>query len=245
MPTLAKQSLSFMVGGSLFAVGAAAAIGDFAGSGFTNWVCFIGAWFFTTAGLFQVTLSGDATISGPAGPAGLAGQGRAFRAEWLAAATQSFGTILFNVSTTTALTARSVAAEKHYMWNPDAGGSVAFLISAVLVYVAFYRSEHTLWAPRDAGWWSAHVNMLGCIAFGVSAVGAFVMNDGSSRNAGVANWATFIGAICFVVASAIVLPQLPWNRPQLPATAEGHSHHSEHGARPRTESSENPHPGSH
>lgn len=205
-PTLTKQSVYFMIGGSLFAIGAAAAIWDFAGTGFTNWVCFIGAWCFTTAGLFQVILSGDVTAPGHAH------QGKSLRAEWLAAATQSFGTILFNVSTTTALSAKSIAAQKDYMWNPDAGGSAAFLISAFLVYVAYYRSEHTLWKPTDSGWWSAHINMLGCIAFGVSAVGAFVLNDGISRNAAVANYGTLIGAICFVVAAAIVLPQLPWNR---------------------------------
>ncbi|MBL3698208.1 hypothetical protein [Leucobacter luti] len=207
-PSLTKQSVYFIIGGSLFAVGSAASIWDFAGVGFTNWCCFIGAWFFTTAGLFQVVLSGDATVPGRPG------QGKALRAEWLAAATQSFGTILFNVSTTTALTAKSVSAEKHYMWNPDAGGSVAFLISAFFVYVAFYRSEHTLWEPRSSGWWSAHINMLGCIAFAVSAVGAFVLSDGSSKDAPVANWGTFIGAVCFVLASAVVLPQAPWNRAQ-------------------------------
>lgn len=215
-PTLTKQSVYFMIGGSLFAIGSAASIWGFAGTGFTNWFCFIGAWFFTTAGLFQVILSGDALV--PARD----GVGKTFRAEWLAAATQSFGTILFNVSTTTALTARSIAAEKHYMWNPDAGGSVAFLISAFFVYVAYFRKEHTLWGPSNSGWWSAHINMLGCIAFAASAVGAFVLDDGSSKDVTVANWGTFIGAICFVVASGIVLPQLPWNRPRLiPAVAGG------------------------
>ncbi|WP_460802299.1 hypothetical protein [Microbacterium sp. GXF6406] len=207
-PNLTKQSIYFIIGGSLFAIGSAASIWGFGSVAFTNWVCFIGAWFFTTAGLFQLFLSGDATVSLGAG------QGRAFRAEWLAAATQSFGTILFNVSTTTALTAKSVAVEKHFVWNPDAGGSAAFLISAFFVYVAFYRDEDTLWGPKQPGWWSAHVNMIGCIAFGISAVGAFILNDGSTKNAGIANWGTFIGALCFVGASVIALPQMPWNRAQ-------------------------------
>jgi len=206
MPTLTKQSWYFIIGGSLFAIGSAAAIWGFAGTAFTNWVCFTGAWFFTTAGLFQVVLSGDATV------AVSYGNGKAFRAEWLAAATQSFGTLLFNVSTTAALTASTVNAEKHYMWNPDAGGSIAFLISACFVYVAFYRDSHTLWSPRNPSWWSAHINMIGCIAFAFSAVGSFVQNDGSSKDAPLANWGTFVGAICFVLASAIVLPALPWNR---------------------------------
>ncbi|UNK71317.1 hypothetical protein [Microbacterium sp. H1-D42] len=205
-PTLTKQSVFFMVGGSLFAVGAAASIWDIAGAGATNWLSFIGAWFFTTAGFMQVLLSGDATVPTPGGT------GKTPRAEWLAAATQSLGTLLFNVSTTTALTAKSVADEKHYMWNPDAGGSFAFLVSACFVYVAFYRETGTLWKPVAASWWSAHINMIGCIAFALSAVGAFVLDDGSSKDAGLSNWGTFIGAICFVLASAVVLPQLPWNR---------------------------------
>lgn len=206
VPSLTKQSWYFIVGGSLFAMGSAASIWGFAGTSFTNWVCFIGAWFFTTAGLFQVILSGDATVE--VGPE----RRKMLRAEWLAAVTQSFGTLLFNVSTTAALTAKSTDAQKHFVWNPDAGGSIAFLISAFFVYVAFYRVEKTMVAPRNVNWWSAHVNMLGCIAFAFSAVGAFVLNSGSSADSTLANWGTFIGAICFVVASAMVIPKAPWNR---------------------------------
>ncbi|MGL3151017.1 hypothetical protein ACSS7Z_11735 [Microbacterium sp. A82] len=204
-PSLTKQSVYFIIGGSLFALGSAASIWGFGDVAFTNWVCFIGAWFFTTAGLFQLVLSGDATVRVHKG------QAKAFRAEWLAAATQSFGTILFNVSTTTALTAKSVAVEKHFVWNPDAGGSAAFLISAFFVYIAFYREQDTLWGLTKPAWWAAHVNMAGCIAFGVSAIGAFVTDDGGSKDANVANWGTFIGALCFVGASVIALPKMPWN----------------------------------
>ncbi|MBC9953816.1 hypothetical protein ICM05_04025 [Leucobacter sp. cx-42] len=204
VPNVAKQSWYFIVGGSLFALGSAASIWGFAGANFTNWVCFVGAWFFTTAGLFQLVLSGDATKN--------TGHGKALRAEWLAAATQTFGTLLFNVSTTSALTAASVDSEKRFVWNPDAGGSVAFLVSAFLVYVAFYRAEATVWAPTNPGWWAAHINMIGCIAFAFSAVGAFVLDDGTTKDSPLANWGTFIGAICFVAASAVALPGMPWNR---------------------------------
>ncbi|MHA3684946.1 hypothetical protein ACXR2W_11900 [Leucobacter sp. HY1908] len=206
VPTLARQCSFFMIGSALFAVGTAVGIWDLGGASVTNWLCFIGAWFFTTAGLFQTILSGDATVKVNYGG------GKMFRAEWLAAATQTVGTIMFNVSTTAAITARSVNDEKHYVWNPDAGGSVAFLISAYFVYVAYSREHHTLWAPRDSGWWGAHINMIGCIAFAVSAVGAFVLDDGTSKDVALANWGTFIGAICFFLASAIALPSLPWNK---------------------------------
>lgn len=206
IPTLTKQSWSFMIGSSLFAVGAAVSIWDLGSSNLTNMLCFIGAWFFTAAGLMQTILSGAATTEVDYGP------GRMFRAVWLAASIQSVGTILFNVSTSAALTAQTVQAEERLVWNPDAGGSVAFLISASFVYVAYYRERATLWEPSRSGWWGAHINMIGCIAFGISAVGAFVLSDGSVENAAVANWGTFIGALCFFFASAIALPQLAWNR---------------------------------
>lgn len=60
-------------------------------------------------------------------------------------------------------------------------------MSAVFVYVAYYR-ERELWEPRRSGWWGAHINMIGCIAFGVSAVGAFVLLNGSAADAALANW---------------------------------------------------------
>lgn len=205
-PTLTKQSWSFMIGSALFAVGTAISIWDLGGANLTNMLCFVGAWFFTAAGLMQVMLSGDAVVPVEYGP------GKMFRAEWLAAAIQSFGTLMFNISTSAALTAKTVRAEDRFVWNPDAGGSVAFLVSAIFVFVAYYRTRGTLWEPKEPGWWSAQINMIGCIAFAVSAVGAFVLSSGSVKDAAEANWGTFIGALCFFVASAIALPQLQWNR---------------------------------
>ncbi|MEP9391947.1 hypothetical protein ABLE92_17835 [Gordonia sp. VNQ95] len=101
---------------------------------------------------------------------------RAFSDDWLAASTQSFGTVLFNVSTSAALTVGTVQAEKHHVWRPDFAGSVAFLISGVLVVIAYTRAE-TLWNPRDVDWWATQINMLGCIAFMVSAVAAYVTSE--------------------------------------------------------------------
>ena len=203
-PTQTRQSWLFIIGGSMFAIGSAASIWGSGQANFTNIICFVGAWFFTAAGLIQLVLSGDMTTKTTSGTM--------FRAAWLAAAIQSFGTIMFNISTSASLSAKDVDTEKHFVWNPDAGGSVAFLLSAVFVYIAYYRTSGKWWDPMHLGWWGAHINMIGCIAFGVSAVGSFVLNDGSSADNALANWGTFIGAICFVLASFLALPQLSRSR---------------------------------
>lgn len=210
MPTITKQSWLFMIGSTLFAIGPALSIWKLGSAQTTNFVCFIGAWFFTTAGLVQWVLAGDATVKVPGSPA------KVFRADWLAAFSQSLGTVLFNVSTTAALTATTVKAQHKLVWSPDAGGSVAFLVSACFVLVA-YTHRSKFWEPSKLSWWVSWINMAGCIAFGISAVGAFIEPDGSTADAFVANWGTFIGAICFFLASFLVLPKLPWNRTKEPS----------------------------
>lgn len=199
VPTLSKQCWGFMVGSTFFALGAALTLGKWADSNTVNLLYFIGAWFFTAAGLFQLLMSGAVSVSVPYGT------GRMVRAEWLAAATQSVGTLLFNVSTSSALTARSVSTEKHFVWSPDAGGSVAFLVSGFLAILAY---DHVArgWDPGRRGWWSVQVNLIGCIAFGVSAVGAYITSNGAVINAEIANLGTLIGAVCFFVASFVMLP---------------------------------------
>ncbi|UAJ78941.1 hypothetical protein IT072_17255 [Leifsonia sp. ZF2019] len=203
VPTLTKQCSLFMIGSALFALGSAPGLSEVLGSNGSNLLYFFGAWFFTTAGLIQLFLSGAVAVPVSYAP------GRMVRAEWLAAATQSFGTVMFNISTTAALRAKSMTAQEHYVWNPDAGGSVAFLVSGFLVFVA-YSHTAPLWDPGKASWWSALVNLIGCVAFGVSAVGAYILPDGDVVNGALANGGTFIGALCFFFASLIVLPA--WRR---------------------------------
>ena len=50
--------------------------------------------------------------------------------------------------------------------------------------------------------------MVGSIAFGVSAVAAYVVpSDGELRNVALANLGTFVGAICFLVGGLLLLPE--------------------------------------
>ncbi|MDZ8171539.1 hypothetical protein [Microbacterium xanthum] len=203
VPTLNKQCWGFMIGSTFFAVGSAPGLADVLGTAGSNILFFIGAWFFTGAGLIQLFLSGAVSVPVSYAP------GRMVRAEWLTAATQSFGTLLFNVSTTAALYAKTVSAEEKFVWNPDAGGSVAFLISGAVGFIAYaHTARH--WDVRRKEWWSVMINFIGCVAFGFSAVGAYILPGGDVVNGTVASVGTFIGAICFFLTSLIVLPL--WTR---------------------------------
>lgn len=202
-PTATRQCIGFMIGSSLFAVGSAPALvswtrswaGSWAESTAPNVLFFVGAWFFTAAALAQLLLSGGR---------------RADPAAWWAAAVQFLGTVLFNVSTAAALHATTVRARQDLVWSPDAGGSVAFLVSGALVVYAYVRTRgpnaRGVCGPNDPAWWSAWINFLGCVAFGVSAVGAIVSTSGATADASVATAGTFVGAVCFFLASAVVLP---------------------------------------
>jgi len=122
------------------------------------------------------------------------------------AATQFAGTILFNISTGAALWAHAVKPERRLVWAPDMLGSVAFLLSGVLGIVAV-TAVVGLIELKSHDWQAEWINMIGCVAFGVSALGAFVTESGVTADALLANMGTFIGALCFLVAALLVLPR--------------------------------------
>lgn len=199
--TVDKQCRGFMIGSALFALGSAPGFVAWAGSSAANVSFFVGAWFFTGAALIQLVLSGDATTE-------VSGR-KHIRTEWLSSATQFGGTLLFNVSTAAALHADTVVQERRQVWTPDAAGSVAFLVSGVLAVLVFAHAVR-IWAPGRREWWAVQINLLGCIAFGVSAVGAYVDSTGVVISQSVANTGTFVGAVCFWLSAALTLPR--WDR---------------------------------
>jgi hypothetical protein len=187
--TLTHQCWLFIVGSALFALATVPGFAPFAGSGAANWCCFVGSWFFTSAAWVQLVRSG------PEGSV-----------EWQSAAVQFAGTVLFNVSTGAAVWAHAVMAERRLVWAPDATGSVAFLISAGLGLAAVIVAVGP-WVPHSRDWQAQWVKMIGCLAFGVSALGAFVYKTGNIADEVFANLGTFIGAVCFLAAALLVLPR--------------------------------------
>jgi hypothetical protein len=189
--TLRRQCWLFAIGSSLFAIATLPGSSAIVGAGLANLLCFIGSWFFTTAGWMQLVLSGPA-----------------LRIGWLSAATQFAGTILFNISTGAALWAHAVKPERRLVWAPDMSGSLAFLVSGVLGVVAVTVAVG-VFELRSRDWQAEWINMIGCFAFGVSALGAFVTKTGVTEDALLANLGTFIGALCFLVAALMALPRNP------------------------------------
>jgi hypothetical protein len=92
------------------------------------------------------------------------------------------------------------------VWAPDALGSVAFLVSGVLGVLAVTAVVGAI-ELKSRDWQAEWINMVGCVAFAVSALGAFVRKNGVSEDALLANLGTFVGALCFLVAALLVLPR--------------------------------------
>lgn len=187
--TLTHQCWLFVIGSALFATGTAPGFSVLAGAGAANVACFVGSWFFTSAAWIQLVRSG------PEGSV-----------EWYSAAVQLAGTVLFNVSTASAVWTHAVLAERRLVWAPDATGSLAFLVSAALG-IAAVSATVGRWVPRSRDWQAQWVNMIGCVAFAISAVGAFVFKTGTTADADLANTGTFVGALCFLAAALLVLPR--------------------------------------
>ncbi len=187
--TLRLQCWLFVVGSACFAVGTAPGFAAAANATATNVLCFVGSWFFTSAAFIEFRLLPP----------------HADHADYFSALTQLVGTVLFNVSTGTAVWAHRIPTERRFVWSPDAFGSILFLVSSVLaiaaivVRVGFFK-------PDSRDWQDAWINMAGSVAFGVSAVGAFVSKSGLTADEWLANTGTFVGALCFMAAALVALP---------------------------------------
>jgi hypothetical protein len=120
---------------------------------------------------------------------------------------QFVGTLLFNVSTFAALDATlSSVEDRRRVWAPNLFGSVAFLVASALAFAGVRRPWWS-WRPRELAWSITWLNMVGSVAFGVSAVAARLVPGGTEvQNAALMNLGTFVGAICFLVAAVLLIP---------------------------------------
>jgi len=198
----------FAVGSLLFAVGAVPGYASAVGTRWDAWTFFIGSLFFTAASFLSYREAVDA------GPQPSHADRRRFfvfqphRIDWWATAVQLAGTVFFNLSTGNAVRVDLTASAAHqHVWRPDAIGSVCFLVASAL---AWFEVCHgwTGWQPRSWGWWITLLNLVGSVAFGVSAVAGYISPaTGQLRNAERSNLGTLIGALCFLAGALLLLPE--------------------------------------
>lgn len=199
----------FAIGASLFLVAAVASLGSPA-----DWIgvtFFAGSIFFTAASAVQLVAATEVPHRGLPRPARRPGRPRAWipaAADWLSAAVQFPGTVLFNINTFAALNKALTTRQSNVrVWVPDALGSACFLLSSL---IAFANVEHSWlsWRPRDLDWWIAGLNLLGSVAFGVAAIASLTRpSTGSVVNDRIAALGTAIGALCFLIGAVLLLPQ--------------------------------------
>jgi len=202
----------FIVGSACFAVGPIPAYASWVGLTADTATFFIGSLFFTSASLLQyIEVTRAPHTIGAQEPAAakrrLLGIEPA-RVDWWAAAVQLVGTVFFNVTTFAAFLQNLTAQQqRRIVWTPDALGSVCFLVASWLAYA---EAGHRIlsWLPCKRSWWIAALNMLGSIAFGVSAVASFVRPaTGDYVSLFLTNLGTFIGAICFLAGAVLLMPE--------------------------------------
>jgi len=92
------------------------------------------------------------------------------------------------------------------VWRPDALGSIAFLVASGLALMEARRGV-VAGRPKARTWKSCVANMVGSVAFGVSAVASYVVPaTGNVWNAELTNLGTFVGAVCFFIGAILLLP---------------------------------------
>jgi hypothetical protein len=127
---------------------------------------------------------------------------------WLSCALQFVGTLLFNINTFDAmLPGMDWRLQDLETWCPDIVGSILFLASGYLAFIETCHA-HWSWKPGSLSWWITFINFLGCVAFIISALFAFVPPKAPGFDAAtISVLFTFIGAVCFLVGSLLMLPE--------------------------------------
>lgn len=189
---------AFVIGGSLFCLGALLAQANIGGPRLAGVVFLAGGVFFTTGGYTSVLLVVN----------GSGGKWRWWSTEpglaWGSAVSLFVGTLYFGASLLAALIGDLTTAQEHRLvWSPEVVGCVLFLVSGHFALLQLRRDRRE--GRRETlDLWIAIVNQVGSGLFMVAAIAAFVRpSSGDELAVGIANWATFAGAACFAAAGVM------------------------------------------
>ncbi|MDX6326520.1 MAG: hypothetical protein QOK15_2874 [Nocardioidaceae bacterium] len=189
--------LLFTVGSCCFVIGPVPLYAHAVGGHIDALTFFVGSLFFTVAGYLtfvQVVREGGHAWFG-----------------WMprtlgfwAAGIQLVGTLYFNVTTFAGLLDVPTDLSNRVIWRPDAIGSVCFVVASA---IAFAEAGHRWWSwrPGERDWHITALNLWGSIFFGLSAIGAHYDPSGSISHVQLANGGTFLGAVCFLAGSVLMI----------------------------------------
>ena len=196
----------FMVGSACFVLGSVPAYVNATGGWVDGITYFVGSIFFTLASYAQLVqtqspgmLDVDEVAQRRPTPV------RWWRSlphdtGWWGAITQFPGTLLFNVSTFAALAHNATVEETdRHVWRPDFYGSTLFLVASFFGLLAVRGASAV---PRRIAW----LNMIGSVLFMASAIASYVLSTGDVVNTRVSVAGTLLGALCFLVGAALMLP---------------------------------------
>jgi hypothetical protein len=177
---------AFVVGGGLFAVGAALAQGGVGSPRLVAGVYLAGGVFFCTGGYTSVRLAGEDQLAR------------------VGAVVLFAGTLVFAINLLDSLIGSlSPAQYDRLVWSPDMIGCALFLVSGHMAMMGISQSWKPCWRPHRGDWRIVAVNQLGSVLFMVSAVASLVRADGDMIAVGIANIGTLTGALCFAAAGAL------------------------------------------
>ncbi len=202
-------AVSFVLGGSLFALGAFLAQTGNDASRNIDLVYLVGGFFFSLGGYASVLQAGNA-------PTEIDEEGslsaarwrwwdlRPHNLGWLSAAVLFVGTLLFAVSLVAAFGENlTVRQENTWIWIPDMLGCVCFLLSGHLALLEVCQGRIGV-RVHEIGWWIVFVNQVGSVLFFLAGLAAYTQPATSTAvDLGVANWGTFLGAVCFVIGGVV------------------------------------------
>jgi hypothetical protein len=203
-------AVAFTIGGSLFALGAAVAQIGSGNATTAASIYFAGGLFFNTGGYASLLGAINAPRAAGSGaelsaPAWHWWSYEPERIGWLSTFVLFAGTLAFGVSLLDSfLDGLTTQQQNRVIWTPEVIGCALFLISGHLAMTEICHRFRPCLRRRDLGWGIVAINQIGSILFMISAIAGFIRPETSSEvNAGIANWGTFTGAVCFAIGGVM------------------------------------------
>jgi len=195
-------AVAFVLGGSLFALGAAFAQLGVGTLTTVNVTYLVGGFFFSVGGYVSIVL---VSTGAEAGAPGLRWWSyRPHERGWLSAVVLFVGTLLFAVSLVAAFAEGLTPRQSNgWIWLPDILGCLCFLGSGRLAMLDVCGG-HVRVLAGVLDWWVVAVNQLGSILFFLAGLAAFTRPATSHAvDVQLVNWGTFAGAACFAIGGVI------------------------------------------